>query len=105
MEDTHHSGDEVEDFVAEAGVPVEIELMATATGTELKLPPLSSVLAVIKRATSLITVPINGLKRENNKGMRSSTRAAPPLDVSRRLFVSSQDNRIFGTRIQPRPVT
>jgi hypothetical protein len=37
--------------------------------------------------------------------MRSSTRAAPPLDVSRRHSVSSQDNRIFGSWIQPRPVT
>jgi hypothetical protein len=55
VEDTHHSGEEVEDFVAEAGVPVE-------------LPPLSSVSAAIKRATSLITVPVNGLKRENTKG-------------------------------------
>jgi hypothetical protein len=103
-EDNHRSGEELEDFVAEAGVPGEIELIVTTIGTELNLPPLSSVSAVIKKAISLTTVPLNGMKRENNKGMRRSTRAAPPLGVSSHHCVPSQDNRIFGTGIQPRLV-
>jgi hypothetical protein len=49
--------------------------------------------------------PSKRTEERKHKGMRSSTRAAPPLDVSRRHSVSSQDNRIFGSWIQPRPVT